>query len=305
MKKLSLSYRLVLTLILVVICLTALVSCQEDDVRHSDEELQIEAKSSVETAHQIVVGVQEVLDITSDVFSDEGFSIEGTNGSAENCPPRLNRQYIIDKTHYDTTIYAGTITMDYGNGNECADKGTKREGSISDIFTYIINYKNNTSSAVKQTISFHQFKRNSIQLDGTIRSTAVTGFADTLEISAATITNNTGRSISWGGTLANQRINTAGVINGARNTAGDTTPDTRILTGKIHSSSTDGKFFTGNILKAIRCNYECSSSNALVPVSGIVEIVINGNSAILDYGNGSCDRMYTVTINKNIKSYTF
>jgi hypothetical protein len=154
---------------------------------------------------------------------------------------------------------------------------------------------------VKQVISFHQFKRNSIQLDGTIHSIAATGFADTLKISTATITYNTGKSIRWGGTLANQRINSEGVINGTRIGAADT----RVLTGTIHSFTADGRFFTGNIRKAVRCNYECSSSNALIPVSGIVEIIIHGDSAILDYGDGSCDRTYTVTINKNIKSYAF
>jgi hypothetical protein len=195
--------------------------------------------------------------------------------------------------------------MDYGNGNECTDKGTKREGAISDFFTYIINYKDVISSSVRQTISFHNFKRNNIQLDGVIRATAATGFADTLQISAATTTFENGRTVSWGATLANQQINSNGVINGARVTTGLDAANTRILTGKIHSSTVDGKFFTGNIMKAIRYNYECSGSNSLTPVSGTIELTINGNSAILDYGNGHCDRNYTVTINSNVHSYSF
>jgi hypothetical protein len=305
MKNFVVPFRSACLFTLGVIGSLGMVSCHEDDVRHNDEELQLQAKSSVETAHGIVVGVQEVLDITSDLLSDEGISIEGTNGSAESCPPALNRQYLVDLSHYDTTIYVGTITLDYGNGNECADKGTKREGSISDFFTYIINYKNGITSSVRQTISFQNFKRNSVQLDGVIRSSAVTGFADTLDISAATTTFENGRTISWGATLANQQINSNGVINGARVTTGSDAANTRILTGKIHSSTVDGKFFKGNIMKAIRCSYECSGSNSLIPVSGTIEITIDGNSAILDYGNGGCDRNYTVTINKNIQSYTF
>jgi hypothetical protein len=305
MKKISQPARLAFILLLVVIAMMGIMSCQDDDVTQNDEALQAQAKSSVETAHQIVVNVQEVVDITSDVLSDEGISIEETNGNAESCPPTLSREYVMDTSHYDTTIYVGTIVLDYGSGNDCADKGTKREGSISNFFTYIINYKTNITSSVRQSISFHNFQRNNVQLDGTIRSTGATGFADTLEISAATTTLQSGQSISWSGTLANQQINSDGVINGARVTTGIDAANTRILTGKIHSSTIDGKTFTGNISKAIRCNYECSGSNSLIPVSGVMQITLNGNTVVLDYGNGSCDRNYTVTINNNVKSYTF
>ena len=33
------------------------------------------------------------------------------------------------------------------------------------------------------------------------------------------------------------------------------------------------------------------------PVSGIVEIVKNDAKATLDYGNGDCDKLATITIN--------
>jgi len=33
------------------------------------------------------------------------------------------------------------------------------------------------------------------------------------------------------------------------------------------------------------------------PVSGIVEIVKNDATATLDYGNGECDKLATITIN--------
>jgi hypothetical protein len=282
-----------------------LASCQEVVIRHSESEMHTITKSSVETAHEIFVFAQEVVDVTSDVLSDEGISIEGTNTSPENCPPTLNSQYIKDLTHYDTIIYAGTITMDYGTGTQCADKSTKRQGSMQNIFTYIINQKNNISSSVRQTISFHDFKRNNIQLRGRIISTAVTGSADTLKISAAKIIYENGSSILWHGFLANQRINSAGVIFDPEITTGSEIADTRLITGTIQSTTTDGKFFTASIRNAISYNYDCSGSNSLIPVKGTVDVQVNQLSAIVDYGNGSCDRTYTVTINSNSVTYLF
>jgi hypothetical protein len=81
--------------------------------------------------------------------------------------------------------------------------------------------------------------------------------------------------------------------------------DTRILTGNLHGSSTEGKLFKGRIIDAIRYNYECSDSNAIIPVSGIVTIVLDADVVTLDYGDGACDRTYTVTINNNVKTYSF
>jgi hypothetical protein len=304
MKKLSPLFRFAL-LNLILLTSISVISCQDDHLWQTNQEALIEARSSVETTHQIIVSVQEVVDITSEVLSAEGISIEGTNGSAKECPPSLDRQYIKDTSHYDSTIYAGAISLAYGAGNNCTDKGTKREGTINNLFTYVINYRDNVSSSVRQSISFHNFKRNKIQLNGIIRATGATGFSDSLEIRAATMTYENGQFINWGGMLSNQQINSDGVINGARITTGIDAANTRILTGKIHSSTVDGKFFTGNIVKAIRCNYECSGLNSLTPVSGIVEIDFDGKRVILDYGDGRCDTNYTVSINNNVRSYSF
>src|SRR5436190_6594560 len=123
MKKL-LSHQFTIFTVIVIGVSIGLASCEEEAVKLNSAQIQAITKSSVVTAHQIFVTAQEVLDITSDVLSDEGIAIEGTNASPENCPPWLDRQYIMDLTHYDTIIYAGTITLNYGNGTECTDKNT-------------------------------------------------------------------------------------------------------------------------------------------------------------------------------------
>ena len=72
MKKLSPPFRLGFILLLIIIAAIGIMSCQDDAIRENNDELQVQAKSSVETAHQIVVNVQEVVDITSELLSDEG-----------------------------------------------------------------------------------------------------------------------------------------------------------------------------------------------------------------------------------------
>jgi hypothetical protein len=257
-------------------------------------EMQARMKSSATTAHQIFVTAQEVLDITTDALSTQGISIEDSNASPEGCPPLLINQYIIDETHYDTIIYAGGIVLDYGNGSNCAARGAVRKGKIQDIFTYIISERAQTTFSVKQTITFQGFQRDTIKLDGSFTCYGVTGSPDTIKINSSKITYANGNSIQWKGTLINQRHNVVNVSG-----------DTRTIGGNITSTTSDNRIFIARIIEPITYNYDCSGSNSLIPVEGKIEISVNDWRAIIDYGNGSCDRTYTVTMANNTVVYNF
>jgi hypothetical protein len=271
-----------------------MVSCSEDDMKLSVPEMQVRMKSSASTAHQIFVTAQEVLDITTDALSTQGISIEDSNASPEGCPPLLINQYVVDETHYDTTIYAGGIVLDYGNGSRCAARGAVRRGKIKDLFTYIISEKEETTFSVNQNITFQGFQRDTVQLDGSLSCYGVTGSPDTVKISSSKITYANGNVIQWKGTLINQRHN---VLN--------TNGDTRTIAGNIQSTTSDNRFFTARIIDPIIYNYDCTGSNSLIPVKGKVEISLNDWRAIIDYGDGSCDRTYTVTMADNTVTYNF
>jgi hypothetical protein len=282
------------TLLLLISLSIVTMSCSNDDMKLSTPEMQARMKSSATTAHQIFVTAQEVLDITTDVLSTEGISIEDSNASPEGCPPILINQYIKDETHYDTIIYAGGVTLDYGNGSHCSARGAVRKGMIQDIFTYIISIKEQTTFSVKQNITFQNFQRDTIQLDGSLSCYGVSGSPDTIKINSSKITYADGNSIEWKGTLINQRHNVANIPG-----------DTRTIGGSIKSTTSDNRMFTAKIMEPIIYDYDCSGSNSLIPVKGIVEISLNDWRAIIDYGNGSCDRTYTVTMADNTVVYNF
>jgi hypothetical protein len=281
------------TLLLLITSIAA-ISCSTDDMKLSAPEMQARMKSSATTAHQIFVTAQEVLDITTDALSTEGISIEDSNASPEGCPPLLINQYIIDETHYDTIIYAGGIVLDYGTGLNCAARGAVKKGKIEDLFTYIISEKAQPTFSVKQTITFQGFQRDTITLDGSLSCYGVTGSPDTIKIHSAKITYENGNSIQWKGTLINQRHNVANVSG-----------DTRTIGGNITSTTSDNRLFIAKIIEPITYNYDCTGSNSLIPVDGKVEISLNDWRAIIDYGNGSCDRTYTVTMGDNTIAYKF
>jgi hypothetical protein len=275
------------------------MSCEDSFGVASGEAAQEYTKSSTSTAHEIMLLTQEVLDLTSDVLSAEGISIEVDHASPENCLPDLYNQYIRDDSHYDTVIYAGTIAMNFGAGTNCSLEGTPREGKIINFFVYIINMINpeftgNISSSVKQTITFENFKRNDIGISGRISTSSSTGGPSTFETNSSTITFADGSKVVWGGLLTSAR--------GTNEASGE---QTRSITGNLHGSTVDGKFFSAEVLEAVGYSYECASGNSLVPVSGRIKFTVNQVEAILNYGNGNCDRTYTVTAGDDTKEYSF
>jgi len=275
------------------------MSCEDSFGVASGEAAQEYTKSSASTAHEIMVLTQEVLDLTSDVLNGEGISIEVDHASPENCLPELYNQYIRDDSHYDTVIYAGTIAMNFGLGTNCSFEGTPREGKIINFFVYIINMINpeftgNISSSVKQKITFENFKRNGIGISGKVSTSSSTGAPSTFETNSSTITFADGSEIVWGGVLNSDR--------GTIETSGE---QTRTITGNLHGSTVDGKFFSAVVLEAVGYSYACAVGNSLVPVNGRVKFLVNDVEAILDYGNGNCDRTYTVTAGGDTKEYSF
>lgn len=47
----------------------------------------------------------------------------------------------------------------------------------------------------------------------------------------------------------------------------------------------------------IEIHTACWTDNVFMPVKGLVTVVSEGNTALVDYGDGTCDRVYTVTVN--------
>jgi hypothetical protein len=272
----------------------SILSCEEEgDLSSlSTAEVQEVMKESSITANQIFVLAQDVLDATSGVLSEEGIAIERPAGSPANCSPALVREYIQDLSHYDTAIYAGTIIMDYGNGSTCENPNAVKKGKIEDFFTYIINYRDAITFSVKQTVTFTDFVRDSLKYDGTLKLTAETGSPDTLKTQGSKITYKDGSSIKWNGVLIYDPSDPE-AVNGNRK-----------ISGNIYSSSNEGNPFTATIITPLRYQF-CAGENSLTPVAGRIEIKVNQYTSIVDYGDGECDRLFTITVKGNTAQFNF
>lgn len=278
-------------ILLLISLLAMMIGCSSDEGSSTDGgKLQGATKPYAMNSSQVLVLTQEALDITADILSSEGISIGGETASPDDCEPALSKQYVKDVTHYDTTIYSGTIVLNYGDGTACSNE-TTRMGSISNFFTYIINYRNTQSYSVKQTISFDNFVRDSARLDGDFVTISKTNFPDTIKINAARITYPNGNFAQLTATFVSERVY-------------DGTNYTRKVTGHLASSQADGNFYNADIIEAMEYSYECSGAESLIPVKGKIKLVLGTWDAMIDYGDGSCDRTYTVTIKGDKQTYT-
>jgi hypothetical protein len=270
---------------------TLMIACSSDDVASTDgSKLQDATKPYAMNSSQVLVLTQEALDITANLLSSEGISIGGETASPSDCEPALLRQYVKDVTHYDTTIYSGTIVLNYGDGSSCSNE-TTRTGSISNFFTYIINYRNTQSYSVEQTISFDNFVRDSARLDGEFVTISKTNFPDTIKINAARITYPNGNFAKLTATFVSERVY-------------DGTHYTRKVTGHLASSQADGNFYNADIIESMEYSYDCAGSESLIPVKGKIKLVLGTWDALIDYGDGTCDRTYSVTIKGDKQTYT-
>ena len=69
----------------------------------------------------------------------------------------------------------------------------------------------------------------------------------------------------------------------------------KITEGSIEGTTREGAEFTTTIIKEIVFKRGCNGRHAFVPVSGTVDVVTGGVSSTIDYGDGSCDKDFTIT----------
>jgi len=74
--------------------------------------------------------------------------------------------------------------------------------------------------------------------------------------------------------------------------------DTVSVTGAAGGSRRDGAEYNVEILEPMVYRRGCRSGRVFIPVSGVKQITAGENVAIVDYGDGECDNIVTITINE-------
>jgi hypothetical protein len=273
-------------------------SCNRDDEMSSALRLE-RANRAGQDNSEIIASSQDVMGITEGVFVDEGIS-DGratTGGRIENgeygdddglsgCPVKISGSFDMDNTHMDTVIFSGDFTIDFGDGSGCPDSTHVKKGKLTDTFNFTFGFKPRFHLiSSSQIIAFEEFSRGGKVIDGTFTVKTQAPGTKFLEIQNVTITYPDGTSASVDGTLTSVDHNFETLNRG---------DDTRTLTGELSGHSRDGVEFSANITTEVLFKFACFKRRD-IPVSGIVNITTDGTSSTLDFGDGRCDKVYTVT----------
>jgi len=179
--------------------------------------------------------------------------------------------------------YPKTLTLDFGTGCTSAD-GILRKGKLIYVFTAPIVVPGATAS-----VTFNQYVVNGFGLQGaysiTNNSSDQNGISFTTQVTNGIITypNATNYHYSHNKTY---------VMTAGSGTPYDITDDVYSITGNSSFSTAGGAslVFTSKtpLVKAVSCHNVSS---------GVVDFVYNNSvSGSIDFGNGDCDNLATVTV---------
>jgi hypothetical protein len=281
--------------LIAVVAILLMISCQEDLVPKklsSTEQAELAARDNAES----LIAIQEALDVTAGALEDKGVA-EGRvkqGGSHDNygCKPSVNLTLNIDRNHPDSLLYWGTIIINYGDGSSCASTD-KRTGKITDEFRINISTKVKGKFIAKEKITFENFIKGSRSFDGTFAVASVNGRKTSVTSSGMTVGYDDGTTSSWTGNLAFAYEDVSKKKGELK------------ISGSISGTSRQGMPFTATITNDLLFKGGCLGLTKQIPVSGKITITTNNATSLVDYGDGTCDKSYTVTIDGDAESYTF
>lgn len=187
-------------------------------------------------------------------------------------------------------VEAKTVTIDFGDG--CVGPyGRERKGKI------IVTYSSEIGdSLANRIITFENYFVNGKGISGTIElqdiSINVAGNLQSVKkLVDLTISFPNGEQIVFNGSRTRELI--SGYADGIL------TNNIYKITGSVSGISTTGRTFTHEITEPIISDWSCASAGNFARVSGKVEMTRLGGyvsrKRTVDYGDGECDNVITVT----------
>jgi len=252
-----------------------LTSCNESDTIQEElitEEIDLKA---AETEAEIDKVSDESSAIIEEAYLMEEFPITKSN---------VTDRYLPDCVTITVVIVQNmkTVTLDFGEGCELRN-GNLVSGKI------IMTYERDPEAASKMiTYSFEDFyfNRKNVEGGGSIlrERSNENGNPQSTKTFDVTVTWPDGLFASKVGVKVREMVE------------GQSTPawgdNVFLITGNWTFTRRNGNVLSANIIKELRRELACKFL-----VSGTIELSKNLNTAILDYGDGECDDLATVSIN--------
>lgn len=187
----------------------------------------------------------------------------------------------------DTLAFPHTITVDFGPDNCLCNDGRFRRGKI---LTHYTGFYWQVGTVITHT--FDDYFVNNHQLLGTkiVTNQGLNGAGHptwSIHVDGQIIKPNNGGTITWVADRVREWSEGFGTI--------PWWDDVYLITGTTNGIRANGQAYTTTILEAIQKALNCYWIEA-----GVVRIEPEGHPVrILNYGDGTCDNVATVTINGN------
>ncbi|WP_442265245.1 hypothetical protein ACSIGC_13015 [Tenacibaculum sp. ZS6-P6] len=248
------------------------ISCSDEEgvTMNDSVELSTEDIQDVVIADDITSDIDNILEDDDIDFNLLSRSAGSSSSSVADCVTRT--------VEADTTSETLTITLDFGD-NCIGPRGKELSGKI------VIVYQK-TDTGYSKEVSFDNFSVDGNVIEGSKSVVKVkdngNGNKEATHTVNISVTLATGETVSLEGTRVREKI------------AGDDTltrgDDVYLISGNWKFVNKLGNEFTGNITEKLRREYACKFI-----VSGVTEITKNGVAYTLDFGDGTCDNIATVT----------
>lgn len=284
-------------------------ACQDDNndspsTPLTAEEAQQQTNVAANDNHEMIAVTQDALEISAGAFADEGISDGRTDSGSrvehnpkDACSPSVSGSFNLNQSDPDSIIYTGTLVIDYGDGSTCSDTTRLRKGKITNDFTFTISRKSGAFKAYStQSLTFAGFQKDSTIIDGTIVTTSATNRSTSIEAQDVKITFADGTAATWDGTLT---------YTYDKGKDGKWKDNTIHVTGAWTGTNREGVAYTADITDDLVFSYWCDKRHRFRPVSGKIEIKVGDVTSTVDYGDGTCDKKYTITSGGTTTEFEF
>jgi len=262
------------------------LACQQDSQNLLGVKMQQSAQAAQENS-AMIASAQDVVNTTASAFSSQGLTFgrfaehgDDDDDSLE-CKPTITNTIKIVRAG-DSTVISGKIIIDFGTA--CTDTSEMKKGKIIDSI-YVVLSK--TVHRASEFVTFDNYWRDSTSIDGSFSITSGTGQPTIVKIKGTKVRYRDGTTSSWTGDLTFTTVKSG---------TGNSYAASMTVTGSWSGVTRSGTSFSGNITKDVVFKAGCfGHRHKFVPVSGTIDIVAGGVTSTIDYGDGTCDRTYTIT----------
>ena len=264
-----------------LVALSFFISCNSDEKTNEGTSAAI-TKDEIITNAKIDASIDDVTNIAEDQFSAQQNSTNKPSGPIKSFLPSCATITTV------LTNNTWTKTVDFGVEGCTLENGNTVKGKM------VISFSNDFSTST-QTISytFEGFYHNGKKLQGsksivrTVKTTDLLATAHPVFTAAIdmTITFDDGTVYTRKGSLVKEMVE-------GFDTWFNWEDNAYLVTGSGTTTFPNGDTYTAEITTPLQFKAICKNSFA---VKGIVTVSKNGASAVIDYGDGSCDSLAKIT----------